>query len=123
MPQTPHTVSDPTCPETHQDRVCSIVPRTSRRPSSNSESANRSALALGVVSLTLAALNDASRFAPFPALREATGLAIAFLESTQVSTDTDVFESLTDNSSYISRGPETTKLRTPNLPRMRVDSF
>jgi len=88
MSRKPPTISVSNRPEARRARALSVVSRTSQ-PSSNSESADRTALALGVVSTTLAALNDASRFVPFPAFREATGLTIALFESAQVSTDAD----------------------------------
>jgi hypothetical protein len=95
MSQTHHVVSDLARRAAHLARTSGAVPGTSQ-PSSNSESSGRSAIALGVVSTTLAALKEAS--GPVPALRQATGLAIVCLESVQVSTVLYIFDSQTHNS-------------------------
>jgi hypothetical protein len=89
------------------------------QPASTSESSDRSAIALGAISTTLAALQTASGFAPVPALKEAVGLAIILLEGFQVSRNVYVFGSLTQQ---FSREPRTIKAPTLNSPRMPVDS-
>jgi hypothetical protein len=122
MSRTHHSVSVLARPAARLTRSWGVVPRTAQ-PSSTSDSGDRSGLAVGVVSTTLAALKEASGYTPVPALREATGLAIFFLEGVQVSRDAYKFKLLIIRILVlISREPKTIEPPTPNLARTPVDS-
>jgi len=73
-------------------------------------------MALGAIS---AALQAASGLAPVPALQEAIGLAIIFLEGIQVSRHVYILGSLTQQ---FSRERRTIKAPMLNSLRMPVDS-
>jgi hypothetical protein len=61
-------------------------------------------MALGAISMTLAALQAASGFALVPALQEAIGLAIIFLEGVQVSGNVYIYSDHSRNSPQGSQG-------------------
>jgi len=116
MSWTHHSVSVLAC----LTRSWGVVPHTTQL-SSTSDSGDWSALAVSVVSTTLAALKEANGYTSVPALWEATGLPIFFLKGVQVSRDVYKFELLIIwILILISRKP--IELPTPNLVRTLVNS-